>query len=86
MEKNQKSGSTHPKKETKGQTQSKYDSHSEVMPQQKDIVDTNSNPDRVSHDNTEDYIEKIPLLIEKASNSSYKLPKENMKEKNPKRE
>ncbi len=74
------------KKETKAQTQSPYDSHSEEKPHQKGIVNTNSNPDRVSHDNTEDYIEKLPLLIEKATNLSDDVSKEDKKEKNPKRE
>jgi hypothetical protein len=54
------------KDKTKAQTHSAYDSHSEEKPQQKEIIDASSNPDRVSYDNTEDYLDKIPLQIEKA--------------------
>ncbi|MFN7014093.1 MAG: hypothetical protein ACK4ON_07470 [Bacteroidia bacterium] len=61
MKKNQKAGASHPENETKGQTQSKYDSHSEEMPRQKEIVNDNANPDRVSHSNTEEYLDKLPV-------------------------
>lgn len=69
MEKNQKSSATDPNKETKGQTQSKYDSHSEEMPHQKEIVSNNANPDRVSHSNTEEYLDKLPSDIDNESNT-----------------
>lgn len=41
------------------QTESKYDSHSETMPHQKNIVATDENPDRVSHDNGDTSMNKI---------------------------
>lgn len=68
MEKNQKSSTTDPKKETKGQTQSKYDSHSEEMPHQKEIINDNANPDRVSHSNTDGYLDKLASDIDNESN------------------
>lgn len=56
--------------ESKAQTQSAYDSHSEEKPHQKGIINTNSSPDRVSHNNTDDYLDKLPLEKEKAKDAS----------------
>ena len=67
MKKNQKTVATPPENETKGQTQSKYDSHSEEMPHQKEIVNDNANPDRVSHSNTQEYLDKLPIVHKKNS-------------------
>jgi len=39
------------KDNTKAQHESNYDSHSEEMPHQTTVVNTDSNPDRVSNDN-----------------------------------
>ncbi|WP_284653385.1 hypothetical protein [Flavobacterium terrisoli] len=58
------------KPETKAQTQSAYDSHSEEKPQQKEVINTNSSPDRVSHNNTDDYLDKLPKQKEKTKETS----------------
>lgn len=52
--------------EVKTQLESKYDSHSEEKPRQKTIVSTTEEEDRVSHDNTDNYLEKLPSEKEKA--------------------
>lgn len=43
---------------TRAQHESKYDSHSEQMPHQKTVVNSNSNPDRISNDNRDTTIKK----------------------------
>jgi hypothetical protein len=55
-----------PSSESKAQLESKYDSHSEEKPKQKTTVATDEEPDRVSHDNTDNYLEKLPREKEKA--------------------
>lgn len=41
------------------QNESKYDSHSETEPHQKNIVATDENPDRVSHVNSDTTVNEI---------------------------
>ena len=71
---------------SKTQSESKYDSHSEEKPTQKTTVVTDSNPDRVSHDNTADYLKKIPLEKEKARDLRDVTAESDNEKENPKRE
>lgn len=70
MEKKHNLNQNKPETESKAQTQSAYDSHSEEKPQQKEVVDANSNPDRVSHNNTDNYLEKLPVEKKKAKDTN----------------
>ena len=70
--------------EAKAQFESKYDSHSEEKPHQKTTVATTEEPDRVSHNNTDNYLEKLPREKEKAQDlddqtSNQEQPKDHAK-------
>lgn len=71
---------------SKTQSESKYDSHSEEKPTQKTTVVTDSNPDRVSHDNTDDYLQKLPLEKENAHDLSEDATEDNKKRNNPQKD